>query len=101
MHQYEYAPLISSLAKPWESRPSDIPSPGPPSIPSKPQSLPQGLLDLAHNSPPQSSIHDYKDVHLWWWVAYEAMINEMRERGDERWREVDAGIAQGSKEQSV
>lgn len=54
-----------------------------------------------HNSPPQTSIHDYRDVHLWWWVAYKAMVQEMRERGDERWKEVDAGIAQGSVEQSV
>lgn len=79
------------LAKPWESRPTSIPSPGP--IDPK-TDLPSGLVELVRNSPPQESLRDYKEVHLWWWVAYEAMLADMREKGDERWKEVDAGVAQ-------
>ena len=82
---------MTSLAKPWDTRPSSIPEPG---TPIDGSAIPSGLVNLVANSPPQSSMTDYKEVHLWWWVAYKALIKHMQDRGDERWKEVDKYIAQ-------
>lgn len=38
---------------------------------------------------------DYEAVHMWWWVAYIALVGELKASGDEVvWREMDKYIGQ-------
>ncbi|WWD17979.1 hypothetical protein CI109_102425 [Kwoniella shandongensis] len=94
------------LDKPWNKRPASLPaytdtinqlpltpiSPdgstnGPPRRP-----LPRGLLDSVKSAAPQESLRDYEEVHKWWWIVYEDLLDEMKTRGDERWKEVDQWV---------
>ena len=57
--------------------------------------MPMELLKVVASSPPQRSVTDYEEVHMWWWTAYVTLLGELKGRGDEvTWREMDKWIAQ-------
>ena len=85
-----------SLDKPWNFRPEaakayeNIFTDGGADIK---QGLPRELLDLVKDSPPQRSVRDYEEVHTWWWVAYEAMLAELKSQGEGTgWQEIEANV---------
>ncbi len=97
--------LIFSLDKPWKKKPailntaptkeSPILPPTPVSPPtSKPtRSLPPGLAELVQNSPKQENVTNYDAVHAWWWIAYDDMLADMKEKGDSSgWREIEQTV---------
>ena len=87
-----------SLEKPWNERPAaakryetDIPADGPEINGVK--SLPPALLDLVRNSSPQQNLVNYDEVHTWWWVAYEAMLADLKAQGESSgWKEIEASV---------
>ncbi|KAK8865836.1 hypothetical protein IAR55_000984 [Kwoniella newhampshirensis] len=54
--------------------------------------LPPRLLDAVKKTGPQESLRDYEEVHKWWWIVYEDLLDEMKGSGDERWKEVDQWV---------
>ena len=86
-----------SLDKPWDKRPASVPAlinVAPTSV-SSDKELPPDLIKLVANSAPQESMTDYEAVHMWWWVAYIALVGELKASGDEVvWREMDKYIGQ-------
>lgn len=50
---------------------------------------------MVADTPAQKSMTDYDDVHMWWWVAYLALVGELKAGGDEVvWKEMDKYIGQ-------
>jgi len=42
------------------------------------------------NTPPQESVETYDEVHAWWWIVYEDLLADMKQKGEgSGWREVD------------
>jgi hypothetical protein len=85
----EIYPRFRSLDKPWSKRP-----PATPRQASLDEfSLPSALVDLVRNSPPQSSLTSYDEVHAWWWVVYDQLLAEMQREGESSgWREMASCI---------
>lgn len=79
-----------SLEKPWNERP-EAAKKYENAQPSGP-SLPSALLDLVANSPPQNGLTNYDEVHTWWWVAYEAMLADLKMQKDSGWEEIEASV---------
>ncbi|KAL7422480.1 hypothetical protein Q5752_003128 [Cryptotrichosporon argae] len=106
------------LSKPWDARPASLPSrtkhtypssllpldpPSPtstvssvsPTSPTGRPPLPRRLVDAVRATPPQTSLTDYDDLHAWWWLVYEEVLDDLRAQGDESgWREIDGLVAQ-------
>lgn len=102
------------LDKPWSARPASLPPHQPPSptLPPSPasldgsddgrapylekpqirrRSLPHGLLDAVRNTPPQRSLTNYDEVHAWWWIVYEDLLDDLKARGVD-WESVDKWV---------
>ncbi|WVQ88348.1 hypothetical protein IAS59_002082 [Cryptococcus gattii] len=102
------------LDKPWSARPASLPPHQPPSptLPPSPasldgsndgrasylekpqirrRSLPHGLLDAVRNTPPQRSLTNYDEVHAWWWIVYEDLLDDLKARGVD-WESVDMWV---------
>lgn len=107
-------PTPNSLDKPWSARPASLPPHQPPSptLPPSPasldgsddgrapyleklqirrRSLPHGLLDAVRNTPPQRSLTNYDEVHAWWWIVYEDLLDDLKARGVD-WEAVDQWV---------
>lgn len=107
-------PTPNSLDKPWSARPASLPPHQPPSptLPPSPasldgsddgrepylekpqirrRSLPHGLLDAVRNTPPQRSLTNYDEVHAWWWIVYEDLLDDLKARGVD-WESVDKWV---------
>lgn len=46
------------------------------------------LVEAVSDTPPQKSKTKYDAVHRWWWIAYEHLLNELKERSKEDWLSV-------------
>ncbi|ODN84328.1 hypothetical protein L202_00302 [Cryptococcus amylolentus CBS 6039] len=108
------------IDKPWAARPASLPPHRPsstmpsPDLPPSPASvesthecppsyaylksaltkrraLPPALLEIVRNTPEQESLTDYGEVHKWWWVVYEDVLEEMKTKGVE-WEMVDGWV---------
>ncbi|WVR05738.1 hypothetical protein IAU60_002763 [Kwoniella sp. DSM 27419] len=94
------------LDKPWNRRPAHLPAhvsaltaPRPASVPgtvhprkglTKPRRpLPLGLAEAVRNTAPQQNMTEYDEVHAWWWIVYEDLLDELQLAGDDRWVSVD------------
>ena len=102
---------LDSLDKPWDARPAlvdTLVSQLPPtpvsttpaengkvngSVTPKYTSLPDNLVKALPRTPPQGGVHDYDEVHAWWWIVYEDVLSELKSLGEESgWREVDEHV---------
>ncbi|OCF33313.1 galactinol synthase [Kwoniella heveanensis BCC8398] len=55
--------------------------------------LPAGLLDAVRSTDKsQESLTDYQDVHGWWWIVYEDLLDDYKAVGDERWKLIDRHV---------
>lgn len=85
-----------SLEKPWNERPESAKAYEgifPVEAKAGPRQLPTELVDLVKNSGSQQSLTCYDEVHAWWWVAYEAMLAELKAGGEEGgWKEIEAYV---------
>ncbi|WVF70776.1 hypothetical protein IAT40_005570 [Kwoniella sp. CBS 6097] len=55
--------------------------------------LPAGLLDaVKETNKSQDSLVDYQDVHAWWWIVYEDLLDDYKAAGDKRWKLVDQHV---------
>ncbi|WVQ97137.1 hypothetical protein IAU59_004247 [Kwoniella sp. CBS 9459] len=55
--------------------------------------LPAGLLDFVRKTNKhQDSLTDYQDVHAWWWIVYEDLLDEYKAAGDLRWKAIDQHV---------
>ncbi|WRT63975.1 uncharacterized protein IL334_000902 [Kwoniella shivajii] len=95
------------LDKPWNHRPTCLaphesthiqlpPTPITPTSSSMTKiarrPLPDGLLEAVKSTPSQKSLTDYDDVHAWWWIAYEDLLDEWKRENKQSWREIDAYV---------
>ncbi|KAK4685318.1 hypothetical protein P7C73_g4837, partial [Tremellales sp. Uapishka_1] len=49
------------------------------------------LSQAVRHTPEQESVSDYDGLHAWWWIAYDAMIEEMKAEGRD-WKYVEATL---------
>lgn len=71
-----------SLDKPWNKRSSLHQS-----LPKKAaheSGLPSQLLELVKNTPAQQGPIVYDEVDAWWWIVYDAVVQEMQAKGMDR-----------------
>jgi hypothetical protein len=91
---YGFISANVSLDKPWNERPEAAKAYENLSADTvQGDALPKALLDLVADSPEQRGLQDYDEVHTWWWVAYEAMLAELKLEGEAGgWKEIDASV---------
>ncbi|WVQ71050.1 hypothetical protein IAR50_000575 [Cryptococcus sp. DSM 104548] len=91
------SPTISSPDLPPSPASVDFPNDSPPphallqSALTKRRTLPPALLEIVRNTPEQTSLTDYEEVHKWWWVVYECVLEEMKSQGVE-WQLIDQWV---------
>lgn len=54
--------------------------------------LPPALLDLVKSTPAQKGITNYDDVHAWWWIAYDKVLEGLKQGLEAPWKEVDSFV---------
>ena len=51
--------------------------------------LPVSLLSFLPQTPEQKSLTDYPEVHTWWWLVYDEVLADMKQRIPDFWEEID------------